>query len=100
MLCLRRTLVRLDCELNKIHGRLLILATQNLIMKVLLEIEDKKAPALMEVLKGLKYVKTKRIKETKKEAFLKDLKEAVEEVKLAKQGKIKLKTFDEFLNEL
>jgi hypothetical protein len=65
-------------------------------MKVLLEIEDKKAHALMEVLKDLKYVKTITIKETKKEAFLKGLKEAVEEVKLAKQGKVKLKTFDEF----
>ncbi len=69
-------------------------------MKVLLEIEDKKAHALMEVLKDLTYVKATRIKETKKEAFLKGLKEAVEEVKLAKQGKVKLKTFDEFLNEL
>ncbi|OIQ95984.1 hypothetical protein GALL_219810 [mine drainage metagenome] len=69
-------------------------------MKILLEIEDKKAPALMQVLNDLKYVKTKRIKETKKEEFLKGLKEAVQEVKLAKQGKIKLKSAKEFLNEL
>lgn len=69
-------------------------------MKVLLEIEDKKAPALMEILKDLKYVKARRIKETKKEAFLKGLKEAVEEVKLAKQGKIKLKSAKALLNEL
>ena len=47
-------------------------------MKVVLEIDDKKAPALMEVLKDLKYLKAKRIKETTKEAFLKGLKEAVE----------------------
>jgi len=35
-----------------------------------------------------------------KKAFLADLKESVEEVKLAKEGKIKLKSGKEFLNEL
>ena len=30
-------------------------------MKVILDIEDKKAPALMEILKELKFVKTKTI---------------------------------------
>ena len=69
-------------------------------MKLLIEVEDKKAPALLEVLRGLSFVKTKRIKKDKKERVLKGLKEAIEEVKLAKAGKIKLKTFDEFLNEL
>ncbi len=69
-------------------------------MKVLLDIEDKKAPALMKVLKDLNYVKAIPIKKTKKEAFLLGLKEAVNEVKLAKQGKIKLKSAKELLNEL
>ncbi len=69
-------------------------------MKLLLEVEDRKAPALLEVLKGLNFVKTRKIKETKQEKVLKDLKEAIEEVNLAKEGKIKLKSFDEFLNEL
>ncbi len=69
-------------------------------MKLLLEVEDKKAPALLEVLKGLSFVKTKKVKKTKKESVLKGLKEAIEEVNLAKEGKIKLKSFDEFLNEL
>ena len=69
-------------------------------MKVLLEIEDEKAPALLEVLKGLKYVKTTKIKKSKKEEVLEGLKEAIDEVKLAKEGKIQLKSFDEFLNEL
>ncbi len=69
-------------------------------MKVLLEIEDDKAPALLEVLKGLKYVKTKKIKKSKKEAVLEGLKEAIEEVKLAKEGKIKLKSAKELLDEL
>ena len=69
-------------------------------MKLLIEVEDKKAPALLEVLSGLSFVKTKRIKKDKKEKVLQGLKEAIEEVKLAKEGKIKMKTFDEFLNEL
>jgi len=69
-------------------------------MKLLLEVEDKKAPALLEVLRGLNFVKTKRIKKDKKERVLKGLKEAIEEVKLAKEGKIKLKTAQELLDEL
>ncbi|MBI4646750.1 MAG: hypothetical protein HY738_09210 [Bacteroidia bacterium] len=35
-----------------------------------------------------------------KKFFMTDLKEAVEEVKLAKQGKIKLQSGKDFLNEL
>lgn len=35
-----------------------------------------------------------------KKAFFSDLKEAVEEVKLAKQSKLKLQSAKEFLNEL
>ncbi len=35
-----------------------------------------------------------------KKSFLLDLKESVEEVKLAKQGKIKLQSAKDFLNEL
>ena len=69
------------------------------IMKVLLDIKDENAASLMEVLKGLSYVKAKPLTASKA-AFLEDLKEAVDEVKLAKKGKIKLKSFDSFLNEL
>ena len=39
-------------------------------------------------------------KEPTKEDILEGLKEAVEEVKLAEQGKLKLKTLDEVLSEL
>lgn len=69
-------------------------------MKVLLEIEDKKAPALLRVLKDLKYVKAKKLKQSRKEAIIEGLKEAVEEVNLAKQGKAKLVTAQELLHEL
>ena len=68
-------------------------------MKVLLDIKDEKAAFVMELLGNLKYVKTKTL--TDPEAtFLKEFKEAVEEVKLAKQGKIELQSAKDFLNEL
>ena len=38
--------------------------------------------------------------EPSKEQILKDIREAIEEVNLAKQGKIKLKSAREFINEL
>lgn len=69
-------------------------------MKVLLDIKDDKAPALLEVLKGLSYVKTEKIISAEKSALIEDLKESIKEVKLAKEGKIKLKTLDELLDEL
>ena len=36
----------------------------------------------------------------KRQSFLNELKEAVEQVKLAKRGKVKLKSAEELLNEL
>lgn len=35
-----------------------------------------------------------------KKAFIYDLKESIEEVKLAKEGKVKLQSANDFLNEL
>jgi hypothetical protein len=68
-------------------------------MKVLLDIKDSKAHSLLEVLKGLDYVKAKTINEEKAQ-LMEEIKEAVSQVRLAKKGKIKLKSMDEFLNEL
>ncbi len=68
-------------------------------MKILLDIRDNKAAFFMEVLKNFSFVKATPITEHKAD-FLKDLKEAVEEVKLAKQGKIKLQSAKEFIDEL
>lgn len=69
-------------------------------MEVLLEIEDKKATEVLSALKTLKYTKIKTIKNKSKAKFVKDLKASIKEVNLAKQGKIKLKSFDDFLDEL
>ena len=72
-------------------------------MQILLEVKDKRAKPVINMLKELKYVKTTLVKDgkkSKKQEILDGLKEAVEEVKLHRQGKIKLKTAKELLDEL
>jgi hypothetical protein len=68
-------------------------------MRVLLDIKDNKAIHLLEVLKGLSYVKTKTIS-NEKAVLMEEIKEAVENLALAKKGKLKLKTARELYNEL
>lgn len=65
-------------------------------MKVLLDIKDSKADFILELLKGFpSYVKTKPISKTKVQ-LIEDLNDATSDVRLHKQGKIKLKTAQEF----
>lgn len=68
-------------------------------MKVLLDIKDSKASHLLEVLKGLSYVKTKTLSD-EKAILLEEMKEAVDNVALAKKGKLKLKSAKDLYNEL
>ena len=68
-------------------------------MKLILDIKDDKAAFIMELLSNFKFVKTKPITPYKAEV-LEGLKEAVEQVNLAKQGKIKLKSAKQLLDEL
>ena len=68
-------------------------------MKFLLEISDKKAGFILGILKKYPYVKTKTL-DPSKEKFLREFKIAIEEVELAKKGKIKLQSGEDFLNEL
>ncbi|MBX3165447.1 MAG: hypothetical protein KF900_13310 [Bacteroidetes bacterium] len=68
-------------------------------MKIVLEIKDSKADFVMELLKNLSFVKTRPLV-SKKNKIAEDLEEAIHEVNLAKQGKIKLKTAQELLDEL
>jgi hypothetical protein len=68
-------------------------------MKVLLDIKDEKAPFIMELLKNFSFVKAKPLSDNKAQ-LIEDIKETVNEVKLAKQGKIKLQGAKDFLNEL
>ncbi len=68
-------------------------------MKVILEIKDEKASFIMEVLKNFKYVKASPLTSYKADV-LEGIKEAVEEVKLIKRGKLKGIPAKELLNEL
>ncbi len=70
-------------------------------MKVILEIENNKAPFIMELLKGLKYIHIlSEVKNPEKEKAFHDLDEAFSDIKLHAQGKKKLKTAKALLNEL
>jgi len=68
-------------------------------MKVLLDIKDNKAKHLLEVLKGLSYVKTKTISD-EKALLIEEMKEAVEELNLIRQGKLKGIPAKQLLDEL
>ena len=68
-------------------------------MKVLLDIEDSQAIHLMEVLKSLPYVKAKQLTEAKAQ-LMSEIREAVEEIKLIREGKKQARNAEDFLNEL
>ena len=68
-------------------------------MKLLLDIKDNRASFFMEVLKNFTFVKATPITD-KKAVALEGFKEAVEEVKLAKQGKLETTPLSDFLDEL
>ena len=69
-------------------------------MKILIDIQDKQVSFGMEVLRSLSFVKTAKPLSDSTVELWNDLKEAANEVKLHKQGKLKLKTAQDLLNEL
>lgn len=68
-------------------------------MKVILDIKDNKVDFVMELLNSLSFVKAEPLT-SKKAKFLKEVKGSVDEVVLAKKGKIKLQNAEDLLNEL
>lgn len=68
-------------------------------MKVLLDIEDSKVAFVMELLENLSFVKTKPLTNFKAEV-LEGVKEAVEEMRLIKEGKLKGIPAKDLLDEL
>lgn len=68
-------------------------------MKILLEIKDSKALHLLEVLKGLSYVKATTISD-EKALLIKEIKEAVDELNLVKAGKKEARPVKDLLDEL
>jgi len=69
-------------------------------MKVLIDIPDNEANFGMKVLKSLSFVKKAKTMSLTSVELWEDLKEAANQVKLHKQGKLKLKTAQDLLNEL
>lgn len=71
-------------------------------MQVTLEINSDSASSILEVLKQIKGVTITSVETVvqPKEEILKGIQQAVVEVRLARAGKKKLKTFDELLSEL
>ena len=68
-------------------------------MKVLLDIQDNKALYLLDVLKGLRFVKTTQLTDGKAEV-MSEIREAVEEMKQIRSGKKEARNAEDFLNEL
>jgi hypothetical protein len=68
-------------------------------MKILLDIKDNKATHLLEVLKGLSYVKVKAISD-EKALLMEEIKEAVENLTLVRKGKLKARPAKDLLNDL
>jgi hypothetical protein len=66
-------------------------------MKLLLDIKDEKAAFILELLQSFSYVKTHELSPRKAKALV-GMKEAIEQVNLAKEGKIKLKSARQLLN--
>jgi hypothetical protein len=70
-----------------------------MIMRVLLEVKDNKVDFILELLNNFSFVKAEAISD-EKDQLLSDLKDAAEQIRLHKQGKLKLKTAQDLLNEL
>ena len=68
-------------------------------MRVLLDIKDNKALHLLEVLKGLSYVKTTTLSD-EKALLIEEIKEAVTNLKLVRKGKLKARPAKDLLDEL
>ena len=68
-------------------------------MKVLLDIKDEKALFVMELLKSFSFVKVKTLSPAKSQ-LLSEIKETVENLNLAKEGKLKPRSAKELLDEL
>lgn len=69
-------------------------------MKVLIDIPDNEASFAMKVLKSLSFVKKAKPMSEATVDLWEDLNEAANEVRLHKQGKLKLNTAQDLLNEL
>jgi len=68
-------------------------------MKIILDIQDNRVPFFMELINSLDFVQVEDDGDSK-EAIISNIKRGLEEVKLAKKGKLKTTPAKDFLNEL
>lgn len=72
-------------------------------MKIILDIEDNKAAAFLNFIKSLDFIhihKKEDYEEPTKQEILESIKQGMKEVQLYQEGKIKLQSARDFLNEL
>lgn len=69
-------------------------------MKLLLDINDNKAVFFMEVLKNFTFVKDAIPLSDTKADLMRDIREAIEELKLIREGKLKARNAEDLINEL
>lgn len=69
-------------------------------MKVLLDVQDSKAAFLMELLGNFRFVKKATPLTDAKSELMQDIREAVEELKLVRQGKLEALDAESLLDEL
>lgn len=67
--------------------------------RIVIDIPDNKINFFMELLNNLGFKKVERLSKKQKE-FVDDLKNSLNEVELHRQGKVKLQSAKDFLNEL
>lgn len=67
--------------------------------RVVIDIPDNKISFFLELVKNLGFKKVKRLSDEQRE-FVDDLKHSLEQVKQHQEGKIKLQSAEDFLNEL
>ena len=70
-----------------------------MVMKVLVDVKDNKGDFILELLNSFSFAKAKPIS-PRKAQLLEEIKEAVENLNLVKQGKIKARPAKELLDEL
>lgn len=68
-------------------------------MKILLEIQDNKVSFFMELLKNFRFIKAKPIT-SENAKLLEEIEEAVKNMNLVNEGKLKARPVEELLNEL
>lgn len=69
-------------------------------MKLLLDIKDSKVAFFLEIIKNFSFVKKATPISTAKANLMQEIKEAVEELKLVREGKLEARNAEDLIDEL